>query len=71
MRPLPLLFRIKKGVTGGVIGQDNRNLVTDDIREKIALRAYDIYLDRGGQHCVLRFIGRDALAIGSCKSRRF
>ena len=31
--------------------QDNHNLVTtDDIREKIALRAYELYQDRGGQN---------------------
>ena len=31
--------------------QDNQNLVTaDDIREKIALRAYELYQDRGGQN---------------------
>ena len=31
--------------------QDARNVVTDDeIREKVALRAYELYQDRGGQH---------------------
>ena len=31
--------------------QDNRNLVAaDDIREKVALRAYELYQDRGGQN---------------------
>jgi len=31
--------------------QDNRNLVSaDDIREKIVLRAYELYQDRGGQN---------------------
>lgn len=50
MSTLPLLFR-RKGVTGGVMEQDNRNLVTaDGIREKIALRAYELYQDRGGQN---------------------
>ena len=31
--------------------QNTRTLLTDDeIREKVALRAYEIYEDRGGQH---------------------
>jgi hypothetical protein len=31
--------------------QDVQNLLSDDdVREKIALRAYKIYEDRGGQH---------------------
>ena len=29
---------------------DTRILVADDIREKIALRAYELYQDRGGQN---------------------
>ena len=31
--------------------QDVRNVVTDDeIRERVALRAYELYQDRGGHH---------------------
>jgi len=31
--------------------QGKRNLLTDnEFREKVALRAYEIYVDRGGQH---------------------
>ena len=33
------------------MGQDTRNLQDDDeTREKIALRAYELYEDRGGRH---------------------
>jgi len=33
------------------MGHDTRTLLTDsEFREKVALRAYELYEDRGGQH---------------------